>query len=277
MIILIITILLAVLGLILFVLFFKIPKIKNLCFIDGGLGTGKSALSVCFAIRKHKSQIRKWHIRNFLIPWNVSKERPLLYSNIPLKYKDYVPITKDLIYRQKRFNYKSVLLLDECSLLVDQMDFKNAELSERLSELYKLFRHETKGGYCIVNSQSISDMHYSFKYCINEYFYIHSKIRLLRHSIVKIQEYSYSSENAVQQINNGDVEDNTKIFIFSNKYFKYYDTYCHSIYTDMLKRETRIKHIKTRKDLKSKGYLSLKRLSYVNEHLEKGRQKNEKK
>lgn len=261
----IIVLILLVLGIICFILFFKIPKLKNLTFIDGGLGTGKSALSVCFAIRKHKSQLRKWYIRNFFIFWNLSKEKPLLYSNIPLKYKYYCPLTKDLIYRKKRFNYKSVLLLDECSLLADQMDYKNAELSERLSELYKLYRHETRGGYCIANSQSISDMHYSFKYCISDYFYIHSKIRLPFFSIVKIQEYAYSSENAVQQVNNGDVEDNSKVFIFSNKYFKNYDTFCHSVYTDKLKRVYKTMNITNRKHLKSRDYLSFKELTYIND------------
>ena len=31
--------------------YFKIPKMKNVVFIDGSLGTGKSALTVCLAIR----------------------------------------------------------------------------------------------------------------------------------------------------------------------------------------------------------------------------------
>lgn len=265
-----ILILITIILLIYFV-FFKVPKLKNLTFIDGGLGTGKSCCSVRFAIGTYRKQVRNYYIKAFLIWWDRPKEKPLLYSNIPLYKIDYVPLTKDLLFRQKRFNYKSVLFLDECSLLVDQMDYKDADLSERLTELYKLFRHETKGGYCIVNSQSISDMHYSFKYCISDYFYIHSKIRLPFISILRLQEYAYSSDNNVIQTNDSDVEDNTKLFIILNKYFRRYDTYCHSIYTDACKRENKTRYIDDRKNLKSKDFLSVKKKSFVNEHLLKGK------
>lgn len=249
--------------------FFKIPKVKNLVFIDGGLGSGKSFLSVKFAITLYKKQLRKFKIKLFILglfkgeKWKKKQEMPLLYSNIPLKDIPFVPLSKEIIYRQKRFNYRSVLLLDECSLMNDQMDYKNAELSERLSEFYKLFRHETKGGYCVVNSQSISDMHYSFKYCINEYFYIHHKTRLLFFSILKIQEFVYSAENSVLQTNENDIEDNTKILIVSNRYFKKYDSYCHSVYTDNLKREKKTIVLNDRKKLKSKDFLTFKEITYI--------------
>lgn len=259
----ILILLLVVFLLFIYFTFFKVPKLKNLTFIDGGLGTGKSCLSVRFAIGTYRKQLLKFYIRNFLVWWDRQDEEPLLYSNIPLKNIKFVKLTKDIIYRTKRVNYKSVLLIDEGSLLVDQMDFKDDILSERLSEFYKLWRHETKGGFCIVNSQSISDMHYSFKYCISDYFYIHSRIRLPFISIMRLQEYAYSSDNNVIQVNDKDVEDNTKLFIIRNKYFKRYDSYCHSIYTDNLPIENKIEYIEDRKLLKSSGYLSFKKLSFI--------------
>lgn len=260
---------LLLIGFILFIYFtfFKVPKLKNLTFIDGGLGTGKSCMTVRFAIGTYRKVVRNWYIYNFFVWWNRKSEYPLLYSNIPLYNIDYVPLTKDLLYRDKRFNYKSVILIDECSLLIDQMEYKNAELNERLSEFFKLLRHMSRGGYCIVNSQSISDMHYSFRYCLNDYFYIHSKLRLPFISILKIQEFVYSADNSVQQINDKDIEDNTKLFIIRNKYFKRYDPYVYSGFTDKKKRQCKVVHIDDRKKLKVKQYLTLKHIDYINEFI----------
>ena len=42
--------------------YFKRPKMKNVVFIDGSLGTGKSALTVCLAIRMYKRHLRHYKL-----------------------------------------------------------------------------------------------------------------------------------------------------------------------------------------------------------------------
>lgn len=69
----------------------------------------------------------------------------MLYSNIKLKVRyGYVLITKDLLLRQKRFNYGSTILISECSLVADSMNYKDKDTNDILTIFNKLIGHETK-------------------------------------------------------------------------------------------------------------------------------------
>lgn len=259
-----------IICLVIYFKWFKRLKIKNLIFIDGTLGSGKSNLSVCIAERQYKKNLRSVKRRNFIrkIFKKPPHELPLLYTNMKLSKIPFVLVTPELLRREGvRFRYKSVLLIDEVSLLADQMCFKDIKLNEELSEFFKLFRHETRGGYCIVNSQSISDCHYSLKYSLADYIYIHSKIRLPFFSILKIQERTYNADNSSVQANEGDIEDNTKLICVLNKYFKHYDTYYLSIFTDSYEVYDKISYYdkKDRKKgfLKADTLITFKELSFL--------------
>lgn len=235
--------------------FFKIPKVKNLMFVDGGLGTGKSTYSVYLAVRLFKRSKRHYKIAKFIFaPFTVfrkskvrflynlgnkydSLEEPLLYSNIPLRNIVHTPLTLDLIYRMKRFPYKSVVLIDDISLMADQMMFKNLEVNKRLSVFFKFFRHMTRGGYLIANSSSTSDLHHAFKYCLSDYLYIHSRFDIPFFSVLRMQEMHYSADkdgSPIVTAATSDIEDTLKRVLVRKKYRKYYDTYCYSVFTDNL-------------------------------------------
>ena len=251
---------------------------KNVIFVDGSLGTGKSALTVCLAIRMYKRQVRHYKFRLFLshIPlfkkWK-NDEKPLLYSNIKLRGIDYVPLTKDLLVRKNvRYAYKSVVILDEFSLIADQNMYgkKFEEVTERMSEFFKLFRHQTKGGYMFINSQSTSDLNFTLKSVLSDYFYIHSKssrfVPLIQ--VLKVQECRYSRDNSSLQVNIDDVEDNLKIMVMLKKWFRYYDTYCHSIFTDMLPVYNDIKHNFKGDSLKTENLVTYKDMTFLYENIE---------
>lgn len=258
--------------------FFKIPKIKNIVFIDGSLGTGKTFYSIALGVRLYRKQLRNYKIKKFifsLISRNKleSLEEPVLYSNIKLRNIKFTLVTKDLLFRQNyRFAYKSVLLLDEFSLVADQMLFKNPEINERLSEFFKLFRHETMGGYIIVNSQSISDLHYSLKYVLSDYFYIQSKVKLPFFNFLNIIESTYNADKAssLSTSINSDVDENVKKVIVSKKYFKYYDTYCYSIFTDSLPIYKTDSLFSKYDNLKNSNLVSFKDFKYLYENMNNG-------
>lgn len=276
-------ILIALLGLLiwLYFKFIKIPKIKNIVFIDGTLGSGKTYYSVSLAIRLHKKALRRYRLTLLLKPliilakrikdkeynW-VEPEKPLLYSNIPLCNYPFVKINKDLILREKRFAYRSVLLLDEFSLMADQYTYKDRGISERLSLFFKLFRHETRGGYIVINSQSTSDLHYSIKYVLSDYLYIHHRTKVPFFSILQMQEMAYCGDKDGSQIvnvRNEDIERSNRAVIVWNKYYKYFDTYCYSIFTDnaiIVKDELKIDK-KDRKNLKNGELVSFKEFKYL--------------
>lgn len=253
--------------------FFKIPKLKNVVFLDGGLGSGKSFYSVFLAIKLHKRALRKWHFQNYVCKFlglfsknykNKEVEKPLLYSNIKLKNYEHVILTKELLTRDMRFNYKSVVLIDEFSLFADQQLYKNQDLNEKLQLFFKLFRHETKGGYMIVNSQSINDCHYSFKYIINDYFYIHHRIKLPFISLLAIRENFYSADNGnVVNSSNEDIETTLKKVVVFNKYYKSYDSYCYSIFTDNLETDNRLVNFIKNDDLKADKLISFRDYKFL--------------
>lgn len=250
--------------------FFKRIKLRNICFIDGTLGSGKTALSVNIAIRQYKHNVRMVKISNKILFWKEEQPMPQLYSNIPLKNIEYVQLTKELITRQKRFEYKSVVLWDEISLSISQMDYQDKIINERLVEFFKLFRHETKGGYLICNSQSINDIHFALRYTLTDYIYIHRKIGnkyfppLI--NIFMLEERTYNADNSSLTIKNEDIEKSMKIYISGKRFFKKYDTYNHSTYTDKLQVENKTLLLEDKKDLKSKYIVSYKDLLFIYDH-----------
>lgn len=198
----------------------------------------------------------------------------------------YVPLTKDLLTRRNvRFSYKSVVLLDEFSLIADQNMYgkKFEVLCELMNEFFKLFRHQTKGGYLIINSQSTSDLNYSLKSVLSDYIYIHHKSSRFVPFIctMQVQECRFSRDNSSLQVNIEDVEENLKTLVMLKKWFKYYDTYCHSIFTDHLPvlSETLVNDKKT--SLKTDKIISYKDMIYLNdtsssvEELQKAKEEKE--
>ena len=151
----------------LLLLYFFIFKVKHLktpdvfC-VDGGVKTGKSLVTVMLAIKQYRKNVLKYYIRNFFrkkgneIRKVLRKkqrpliERPMLYSNMPLNRVKYNDFTLDILLRKVRIPYKSVVLIDEASLLADSMtgalttkekkerfDFVN----EQLTLFLKLYGH----------------------------------------------------------------------------------------------------------------------------------------
>lgn len=253
-------------------------KLDNLTMVSGGLKTGKSALSLGLAYKVYKKNLRKWKIKKWfskIIHKDFNIEKPLFYSNIPLGF-DYVPLTFDVIERKKRINYKSVVFIDEASLLADSMSAlttgKTKELKESTSYFndvllvfIKLFCHETHNGSLFINSQSISDMHYSFRRCMSRYVYIQSSINWLPFiRIMRVKELFYSDDNTSINTNNDDIEDNTRLLFQFKSIYKKYDRWCYSAFTDSLDKLDVVIEGKNLLNLKSDYVLTRRELPTIN-------------
>jgi len=215
---------------------FKSVKVDSLTLISGGVKTGKTTLAVHLALKEYKSVCRKVKIVNFFRRIFKREElpRPLLYSNIPLDCP-YVPLTKDLLLREKRFVYKSVILVSEASLVADSQLIKVQEINQDLLLFNKLIAHETHGGKIFYDTQSISDLHYSIKRCLSSYLYIHHTTKWIPFFLfMKVREDRYSEDNNVVNINDKDVEDTLKTVIIPKRVWKKFDCYCYSTLTDDL-------------------------------------------
>ena len=230
----------AVIALVVFIYIkrhYKTLKLGSLSLVTGGVKTGKSTLSVCLAIKAHKRAVRKVKIRNFFLRLFGKKDRqeqlPLLYSNIPLNYP-YVPLSDKLLLRKERFVYKSVIYCNEASLLADSQLIKDKDLNTLLLLFNKLIGHETKGGTLIYDTQSVSDLHYSIKRSLSDYFYIHHLRKGLFFVCAYVIENRYSEDGSVVTVSQSDVETDLKKVLISKKYWKYFDCYCFSVLTDNL-------------------------------------------
>lgn len=244
----------------------KHKRIKSncVCFISGAPKTGKSLLAVYLCYRKYRLARFKWCIENFFkhtLLKGDEIEEPFLYSNIPLdlagkngelsdntrvlkKRSWYKPLTKEHITRKVRINRGSVVYLGEFSLVANSRlgqtnGLKNGVdydlLNEQLLLFTKLFGHEVKGGYMVIDSQTISDCHYAIKRVLSEYVYIHHNVNLPIHKILFVKECHYSDDSSTQQNFTEDIEEGLKwLLIPKRKYYKMYDYRCYSNLTDYL-------------------------------------------
>lgn len=228
--------------------------------VTGGVKTGKSTLSVWLVRSQLRSRRFKTRFMNFFrkIFNRQLKPIPQLYSNVPLNL-DYIPLTDDLLLRKKRFVYNSVIYIQEASLVADSQYIRDMDVNDRLLLFNKLIAHETKGGMIVYDTQSPSDLHYTIKRSLSNYYYIHSLIKWIPFFLVaKVQECRYSDENSVVLENDEDLEDKTRLVIFPKRTWKFFDCYCYSAMTDNLPVEERVVNGKDLKDLKAREILSFR-------------------
>lgn len=268
----IILLILAIILLIAFYRKFKKIKLPNVFLCSGAVKSGKSGLSVYLAVRTYRKNVIKWYLGNFVV--RLCKRlriksfknrdeypyKPMLYSNMKLRYVRFNRFTYEILNREVRIPNRSVVLLDEVSLLADSMLYKDRITNSKLTLFVKLFGHYSHMGTLILNTQSIQDCHFAFKRCINSYIYIHSNMRFPFFTIFKLQELYYSEDATNINANiNGDIERGMLLLLVRSKYFKMYDN-CHlSIFTDDLQYQVDYNKVilKAKKDLKSDDLVTL--------------------
>lgn len=237
--------------------------IECISFVNGGVKTGKSTLSVYLAIKYYKKALTKWKIQKF---FGKKKEKPLLYSNIPLKC-DHVLLSNEVLNRTKRIPYGSVVYIGEFTLVADNKFFKKAtpEEIERLMLFVKLFGHETGGsGKCFIDTQCISDLPVDVRRCLNRYIWIERSIKSLPFIIImKVRELAFSEDNSNINVNLGDVEDNTKVLLIPKSIWKKFDYCCYSSFTDNLPVSDKVVKGGKLKSLKVEKLPSFKRYATI--------------
>lgn len=232
--------------------FFKIPRLGALTLITGGVKTGKSAFTVALALKSYKRALRMYKVRRIFarIFGRKVPERPLLYSNVPLRNVDYVPVSRSILLREVRIAEKSVMLLDEASLVADSMLIRNQQVNTELLLFFKLYGHESHGGKLFINSQCISDLHYSIKRCTSDYYYIHHLTRFPFVSCFSVRQERYSEDGTAVNSYDEDVDKSLMRVMMFNGFFKKYDCYCYSVLTDSLESSTSTRKLSRKDSLK---------------------------
>lgn len=233
----------------------------NMTLVTGGVKTGKSLLSVCLAYKTYKKNLMLYKLQKPLrkLFKKPPSEKPLLYSNIPLKC-EYVPLTEELMKREKRFNYRSVIYVCESSLVADSMSYKDEELNERMLLLNKLIAHETRGGSIFYDTQSIGDNHFAIRRCLSDYIHIVKKLNLPFFMVLFYQRMQYmDGETTINSTQKADEIKPKYVIIPKKKYFKMYDRYCYSIMTDHLETVSNKTKPNKHQSLKAEKLVSFKK------------------
>lgn len=257
-------ILIVIILILLIVFYFRHRKklvIPCVYMITGAPKTGKSWLSVCLAIKLYKKNLFRWKIRKL---FGIKEEKPLLYSNIPLKHIEYVPLTKELILRQERFTYKSVVYVCEASLLADSMNYKDQAVNDILTLFNKLIGHETKGGYLIYDTQNLFDVHYAIKRVASQFLYIHHTNKILPFfGIMKVREMFHI--DGFENVSAEDVEKQILNLPIRKKWWKYYDCYAYSSLTDDLKVNVNVVKLDKKDSLKANDIVRLRKFKGIDD------------
>lgn len=263
--------------------------LDSVVMVNGGVGSGKTSTAVYLAIKSYKKELRAWKFRRFMfyklkMKFRIFKtydEEPMLYSNIPLARVKYVPFTTDLILREKRFNYKSVVLISESSLIANSMSYKDNLVNDRLTLFIKLCRHELKGTYknvpnVIVETQSLDDNHYSFDRCITQSLFLTKKINIPFFRFVKARELSIMPHSINTLDDDLERSESFRWLIIPKSVFKKYDSYCYSVLTDDKETITNYrKNKELEKDFHIASLLNNSELKKYNENLEKENKSDE--
>lgn len=236
--------LIILIGLIIFAIFLYFKFVKHLkigciCLVTGGVKTGKSTLSVATALREYRIALFNWRIKKIFckIFHKQVPEMPLFYSNVPIEVKNFVPLQLKHLLREKRFNYKSIVYIQEASLLCDSQLIKDKDLNNKLMLFFKLFGHETHGGKLIIDTQSICDTHYSLKRSLSNYIYIHHIKKIPFFIVCYVRELMHSEDNSTVNVVTKDVEEDLKRIIISKRVWKKFDCYSLSSFTDFLDKD----------------------------------------
>lgn len=216
----------------------KFIKVGSLSLITGGVKAGKSTVAVAKVCSEYKGALLGYYIDYILckIFFRPLPEKPLIYSNVPLNVKwGYVPLTEDLILRKKRFRYRSVIYVNEASLLHDKDIYRNIDKSTQISLFNKLIGHSTHGGCVIYDTQCIGDLPVVVRRCLNTYFYVHHMVKWIPFVILAyVREERYSEDGTNVNVNTGDVENELKRVFMWKSTWKKFDCYCFSKFTDNL-------------------------------------------
>lgn len=221
----------------------------------GGLGSGKSLLSTQYAIRL----LRKNRLKVFWYNVRHPKrkiEKPVLYSSIPLRVsrKEWAyQLQPQHLLLTAKLPEKCVVFLDEIDSFASQFDYKEPNIIDNFDQWCRFFRHYTKGGYLVCNTQCTENIVLQVRRRINTVFNtIHFKKYLWLFYTVKIRNISISEE--IKTIETDCVEDNYRtLFGILPVFCKRYDTYCYSERYSTVPKQTEIVYnkLKTNRFIKN--------------------------
>ncbi len=244
-------------------------KYDTVVAFTGGLGTGKSFMSVETAVRELRKNRFKTKLYNFLatILRRKKLQKPLLYSSIPIrisKNEMSCILNVDMLTLQEGFVKGSVVFIDEIDVFANQFAYANQNIIEisnkkdlkavrdgiqdydsgLFDEEIRLFRHLYSSPACecklICNSQATSNITTIVRRRMNTVFVL-SRFRKYKLPILSwfIVPYTVEVRNItitdeITNMSDKNAEDSMRIHIGIMPRKKRYDTHCYKHRSDTI-------------------------------------------
>lgn len=231
-------------------------RYDTICSFTGGLGSGKTFLSVETSIFLWKRNLKRTKFYNFFKKKNNKLPLPKLYSSIPVEYKKgkfSEVLTSDMLTLQTRVIPGSVVMLDEVDVFASQWSLANGNIIEipnkkdleakrngtadydsgLFDESIRLWRHMNSSKCCearlVCNSQATSNITTIIRRRMNVVFVLANKrfIKLpFGFKLFMCDCRNITITDEITNMNDSNTEDKTKKLLRIVRKRKY-DTHCY--------------------------------------------------
>lgn len=220
-------------------------KVETITAYTGGLGSGKTLLSVDKALSLYRKNLRKWKRKKWL--YHIlhkdslfKDEKPILLSNIPIRISKNewsTKLKKEHLLLQERIPQQSVVLLDEIGAFASQFDYNQKNVVVVFDEFVRFFRHYVDG-YIVTNDQCSENINLVIRRRINKITNLSNCLVILHMCFYFSRQINISEEIKTidtasnEKLNESDTQDNMNFsfkFVFNKKA---YDSRCYSVRYD---------------------------------------------
>lgn len=236
----VIFIIIAIIAVILLLKTYRLDTRDTVIAFSGGLGSGKTFLSVRTALRALRWSRILWRLDKLLHPVSRKHDpKPELYSSIPIRTVTGIlrkketfshKLTPEILLLQERIPPRSVVMIDEIGSFMSQFEYR-AVNADRLDEFVRLFRHYTLGGKFICNDQCSENIVLQVRRRLNTVYNLmrFRKLPLLPVWHCRVRNILISEEiKTVQTERHAEDEFQILLGLMPPKNRKNYDTYCYS-------------------------------------------------
>ena len=230
----------AIIAVILLLKTYRLDTRDTVIAFSGGLGSGKTFLSVRTALRALRWSRFLWRLDKLLHPVSRKHDpKPELYSSIPIRTVTGIlrkkeifshKLTPEILLLQERIPPRSVVMIDEIGSFMSQFEYR-AVNADRLDEFVRLFRHYTLGGKFICNDQCSENIVLQVRRRLNTVYNLmrFRKLPLLPVWHCRVRNILISEEiKTVQTERHAEDEFQILLGLMPPKNRKNYDTYCYS-------------------------------------------------
>ena len=230
----------AIIAVILLLKTYRLDTRDTVIAFSGGLGSGKTFLSVRTALRALRWSRFLWRLDKLLHPVSRKHDpKPELYSSIPIRTVTGIlrkketfshKLTPEILLLQERIPPRSVVMIDEIGSFMSQFEYR-AVNADRLDEFVRLFRHYALGGKFICNDQCSENIVLQVRRRLNTVYNLmrFRKLPLLPVWHCRVRNIIISEEiKTVQTERHAEDEFQILLGLMPPKNRKNYDTYCYS-------------------------------------------------